>query len=93
MLFVELHHMSRKPVHSTLTAPKRRIFQDCGKEKHSIHTVLTEFSRTLFCSSCLIHTDRKHEINTTSKKCVPFSTSTRIIIDQVTTVKQEDHLE
>lgn len=28
MLLVELHHMSRKPVHSTLIAPNRRIFQD-----------------------------------------------------------------
>lgn len=35
MLLVELHHMSRKPVHSRLTAPKTRIFQDCGKERHS----------------------------------------------------------
>lgn len=70
MLLVELHHMSRKPVHSTLMAPKRSIFQDCGKENHSqSHSVDTEHQ---ICSSCLINTNKKHrQTNTTSSKnCV-----------------------
>jgi len=66
ILLVELHHISRKPVHVKFIAPKSSIFQDCEKENHSY---LYNTDKLLWVHSSLrIHTLIFKGISTTCFK-------------------------